>query len=111
MKTGYKKTALAVLLLVMVFFAVSRISQSYPEQLPLRQQSKYFDFQFRQHPEKIKSLARFAVAFIDLVNRDFFKAEFDYPIRVLVTEDPLRAPNACQPTLWRHRSDDGTLSL
>ena len=88
MKTGRKKTALAVLLLVMVFFAISRISQSYPEQLPLRQQSKYFDFQFRQHPEKIKSLARFADAFIDLVNRDFFKAEFDYPIRVLVTEDP-----------------------
>jgi hypothetical protein len=55
--------------------------------LPLRQQSKYFDFQFRQHPEKIDSLARFADAFIGLVNRDFFNAEFDYPIRVLVTED------------------------
>jgi hypothetical protein len=87
MKTGDKKAVLAVLLLVMVLFAISRTSQSYSEQLPLRQQSKYFDFRFRQHPEKIKAIARFADAFIDIVNRDFFKAEFDYPIRVLVTED------------------------
>ncbi len=71
----------------MVLFAISRTSQSYSEQLPLRQQSKYFDFRFKQHPEKIKAIARFADAFIDIVNRDFFKAEFDYPIRVLVTED------------------------
>jgi hypothetical protein len=44
-------------------------------------------FRFKQHPEKIKAIARFADAFIDIVNRDFFEAEFDYPIRVLVTED------------------------
>jgi hypothetical protein len=87
MKTGDKKAVLAVLLLVMMLFAISRTSQSNSEQLPLRQQSKYFDFRFRQHPEKIKAIARFADAFIDIVNRDFFKAEFDYPIRVLVTED------------------------
>lgn len=68
-------------------FAIARTSQSYSEQLPLRQQSKYFDFRFKQHPEKIKAIARFADAFIDIVNRDFFEAEFDYPIRVLVTED------------------------
>src|SRR5262249_23465008 len=86
-KKAVVKAALAVLLLVIVLFAIARTSQSYSEQLPLRQQSKYFDFQFRQHPEKIQSLARFADAFIDIVNRDFFKAEFDYPIRVLVTED------------------------
>jgi hypothetical protein len=87
MKTIDKKAVLAVLLLVSVLFAVARTSQSYSEQLPLRQQSKYFDFRFKQHPEKIKAIARFADAFIDIVNRDFFKAEFDYPIRVLVTED------------------------
>jgi hypothetical protein len=87
MKTIDKKAVLAVLLLVPVLFAISRTSQSYSERLPLRQQSKYFDFRFKQHPEKIKTIARFADAFIDIVNRDFFKAEFDYPIRVLVTED------------------------
>jgi hypothetical protein len=87
MKTIDKKAVLAVLLLVSVLFAVARTSQSYSEQLPFRQQSKYFDFRFKQHPEKIQAIARFADAFIDIVNRDFFKAEFDYPIRVLVTED------------------------
>src|SRR6516164_1448941 len=65
-------------------------ARSYSEQLPLRQQSKYFDFRFKQHPERIQSLTRFADAFIDIANRDFFKAEFDYPIRVLVTEDSAR---------------------
>jgi len=87
MKTIDKKAVLAVLLLVSALFAVALTSQSYSEQLPLRQQSKYFDFRFKQHLEKIKAVARFADAFIDIVNRDFFEAEFDYPIRVLVTED------------------------
>ena len=87
MTTRTKKAVVAVLLLLIPVFAISRRSQSYSEQLPLRQQSKYFDFQFRQHPEKIDSLARFADAFIGLVNRDFFNPEFDYPIRVLVIED------------------------
>src|SRR5262249_17227121 len=87
MTTRDKKAAVAVLLLLVVVLALARSSKTYSEQFPLRQQTKYFDFQFRQHPEKIQSLARFADAFIDIVNRDFFKAEFDYPIRVLVTED------------------------
>jgi hypothetical protein len=86
-KKAVLKPVLAVLLLVTALFAIARTSQSYSEQLPLRQQSKYFDFRFKQHPEKIKAIARFADAFIDIVNRDFFEAEFDYPIRVLVTED------------------------
>jgi hypothetical protein len=58
MKTRDKKAALkpalAVLRLVTALFAIARTSQSYSEQLPLRQQSKYFDFRFKQHPEKIK---------------------------------------------------------
>jgi len=86
-KKAVLKPVLAVLLLVTALFAIARTSQSYLEQLPLRQQSKYFDFRFKQHPEKIKAIAGFADAFIDIVYRDFFKAEFDYPIRVLVTED------------------------
>jgi len=70
MTTRTKKAVVAVLLLLIAVFAISRRPQSYSEQLPLRQQSKYFDFQFRQHPEKIDSLARFADAFIGLVNRE-----------------------------------------
>src|SRR5665213_1537879 len=62
-------------------------SQSYLDQFPLREQTKYFDFHYQQHPEKIKDIARFADSFVQVVKRDFFKADFDYPIRVLVLED------------------------
>ena len=89
-KKAVVTVVVTALLLVIVGFAISRTSRSYSEQLPLRQQSKYFDFRFKQHAERIQSLARFADAFIDIANRDFFKAEFDYPIRVLVTEDSAR---------------------
>ena len=89
-KKAVVTVVVTALLPVIVGFAISRTSRSYSEQLPLRQQSKYFDFRFKQHPERIQSLARFADAFIDIANRDFFKAEFDYPIRVLVTEDSAR---------------------
>jgi hypothetical protein len=63
------------------------VSQSYLDQFPMREQTKYFDFRYKQHPEKVKEIARFADAFVLLVNRDFFQARFDYPIRVLVLED------------------------
>lgn len=66
---------------------VIAVAQDYLEQFPLQQQTKYFDFRYKQHPEKIKAIARFADGFISIVNRDFFKADFDYPIRVLVLED------------------------
>jgi hypothetical protein len=62
-------------------------SQSYLNQFPLREQTKYFDFRYKQHPEKVKEIARFADGFIAVVQSDFFKADFDYPIRVLVLED------------------------
>ena len=107
MPASDKKAVVTALLLVIVGFALSRTSRSYSEQLPLRQQSKYFDFRFKQHPGRIQSLARFADAFIDITNRDFFKAEFDYPIRVLVTEDSARHRalvsqqfGVADPTMW-----------
>jgi hypothetical protein len=63
------------------------VGQDYLDQFPLRQQTKYFDFRFKRNPERIKEIARFADGFIEVVNRDFFKADFEYPIRVLVLED------------------------
>ncbi len=84
MKIFHLKTAFCFWLLLTPLIA---ISQNYLEQFPLRQQTKYFDFRFKQNPEKIKAIARFADGFISVVNRDFFKADFDYPIRVLVLED------------------------
>ena len=78
------KTILCFWLLLTPLIATS---QDYLEQFPLRQQTKYFDFRFKRNPERIKAIARFADGFINVVNRDFFKADFDYPIRVLVLED------------------------
>jgi len=62
-------------------------TQSYLEEFPRHRQFKYFDFYYKRSPERIEGIARFADAFVALVNRDFFKAEYDYPIRVLVLED------------------------
>ena len=62
-------------------------SQEYLEQFPLRQQTRYFDFRYKRNPDQIKIIAKFADGFIDEVNRDFFRADFAYPIRVLVLED------------------------
>ena len=62
-------------------------AQNYLEQFPLREQTKYFDFRYKRNSEKITEVARFSDAFIKVLNRDFFKVEFDYPIRVLVLED------------------------
>jgi hypothetical protein len=64
---------------------VVAVAQDYLEQFPLQQHTKYFDFRFKRNPEQIKAIARFADGFINVVNRDFFKADFDYPIRVLLT--------------------------
>jgi len=80
--TRIKIIVYCVMLLPLVGF-----TQSYLDQFPLRQQSKYFDFRFKRNREHIKTIARFADNFIQIVNRDFFKADFDYPIRVLVVED------------------------
>ncbi len=84
MKIFHLKTAFCFWLLLTPLIA---ISQNYLEQFPLQQQTKYFDFRYKQNPEIIKAIARFADGFINVVNRNFFKADFDYPIRVLVLED------------------------
>jgi hypothetical protein len=67
--------------------STATVAQSYLEEFPLHHQGKYFDFRYRRNPERIQAIARFADAFVTLIERDFFKADFDYPIRVLVVED------------------------
>jgi hypothetical protein len=63
------------------------MAQDWIELFPLHRQTKYFDFHYKRNPEKIAAVARFADSFVTLLNRDFFKADFQYPIRVLVLED------------------------
>ena len=56
-------------------------------QFPVRRQTEHFDFRCKRDFQSIAETARFADGFVRLLKRDFFKAEFDYPIRVLVLED------------------------
>src|SRR5438876_3632533 len=72
--------------LLLLLSAVT-MAQGYLERFPSRQQTKYFEFHFKRNPERIAAIARFADGFVTLLNRDFFKADFDYPVRVLVLED------------------------
>ena len=76
-----------ILCLWLLLVPVVSAAQDYLEQFPLQLQTTYFDFRYRRDPERIKAIAKFADGFIGVVNRDFFKADFDYPIRVLVLED------------------------
>lgn len=62
-------------------------TQDFSSQFPYHKKTEYFDFYYRRESPKIPEIARFADGFVKLVNRDFFKADFDYPIRVLVLED------------------------
>ena len=78
-----KKNLLSLLLLLPSI----TLAQEYLKQFPLRQQAQYFDFHFKRNPGRVAAIARFADGFVQVVNRDFFKADFDYPIRVLVLED------------------------
>jgi hypothetical protein len=62
-------------------------AQEFLSQFPLRKQTKYFDFHYKRDSSSFAGIVRFDDAFIKLVNRDFFKADFDYPINTFVLED------------------------
>lgn len=61
--------------------------RNYDGHFPLRKQTEYFDVRYRHDSSLIADIVRFDDAFIRLTNRDFFKADFDYPIRAFVAED------------------------
>jgi hypothetical protein len=79
-----------MLLWCLLFLPVIAHPQDFLNQFPYRKQTEYFDFRSKRDSPQITEIARFADGFIKLVNRDFFKADFDYPIRVLVLEDRAR---------------------
>ena len=49
--------------------------------------SKYFVFHYNDEITRAKPLTKFSDSFVDVVNRDFFKARFNYPIHVYVLKD------------------------
>ncbi|MDB6108581.1 MAG: hypothetical protein JWR69_331 [Pedosphaera sp.] len=79
-----------LLLCYLILLPAMAFSQDFLDQFPFRQQTQYFDFRCKRNSPQIPEIARFADGFIKLVNHDFFKAQFDYPIRVLVLEDRAR---------------------
>jgi hypothetical protein len=74
----------------LVFLPAVVFSQDFLNQFPFRKQTEYFDIHFKRNSARISEIARFADGIIKVVNRDFFKADFDYPIGVLVFEDRTR---------------------
>jgi hypothetical protein len=60
------------------------------DQFPVRKQTRYFDFHYERNSSQVERLARFADGYINLINRDFFKADFDYPIQAFVLADQNR---------------------
>jgi len=62
-------------------------AQNFLGQFPLRKQTKYFDFHYKRDSSSMNDIVRFDDAFIRLVDRDFFKADFDYPILAFVLEN------------------------
>ncbi|SRR6266851_6874943 len=83
------RLALVILTLSGAFGEFSTIAsaQDFLLQFPYRKQTRYFDFRYKRESSRIANLVRFDDNFIKLVNRDFFKADFDYPIRAFVLED------------------------
>ncbi len=88
MKT-WRRFALIVSTISGGFATPSHIAfaQSYLSQFPLHKQTSYFDVRYKRDSSRIANIIRFDDAFVRIVNRDFFRADFEYPIRALVLED------------------------
>jgi hypothetical protein len=78
-----KRALMGILLLLPGLLVAQRIQ----DEFPVHRETRYFDFHAKRNPQQVAAIAHFADAFLDIVNRDFFKADFDYPIHALVLED------------------------
>jgi hypothetical protein len=67
--------------------AVTARATDWSKKFQFERKSHYFEFHYQRETWDATGFARFADAFVDLVNRDFIKVEFDYPIQVLVLPD------------------------
>lgn len=76
-----------ILICGLLFLPTVVWSQDFISPFPYHKKTEYFDFYYLRESPRIPEITRFADGFVRLVNRDFFKADFDYPIRVLVFED------------------------
>jgi len=77
-------------LLALISCSSSAWGQDYLKSFPHNLETRYFQFYFRQNEMKVCQIARFADQYISIINRDFFKADFPYPMKALVLEDEQR---------------------
>jgi hypothetical protein len=54
---------------------------------PLNKKTKFFHFYYMAESRAMDEIMRFADGFVRVVHRQFFTADYEYPIRVLVLED------------------------
>jgi hypothetical protein len=66
------------------FLGAAAFADDFTGQFAYHKKTQYFDFYAASDSPKIQEITRFADGFVRLVNRDFFTADFDYPIQVLV---------------------------
>lgn len=57
------------------------------KRLPHQHTSRFFQIHYQREGWDAKEFARFADAFVDLINRDFVKVDFAFPVHVLVLPD------------------------
>ncbi|HTJ79753.1 MAG TPA: hypothetical protein VL357_12230 [Rariglobus sp.] len=76
-----------IICLLCIAVTLSAQARDFSKKPPLELKSRYFDFHYQRTNWDAKAFARFADEFVDLINRDFFKVDFDYPIQVLVFTD------------------------
>ncbi len=77
----------AVALMVLMLFFGCTGSQNSGTQFPFNQQTKYFNFHYQRNSATVAGTIRFSDGFVDIVKRDFFKADHGYPIQVFICQD------------------------
>lgn len=60
------------------------------QHFPLNTRTKFFHLYHRTESPWLKEMSRFADGFVRVIHRQFFTADYSYPIQVLVLEDPKR---------------------
>jgi len=76
-----------ILCLVLLLLPGLASGQKLAKHFKNEHKSKYFVFHYNDEIASAQPLARFSDGFIDVINREFFKAEFNYPIHVYVLKD------------------------
>ena len=76
-----------ILLGIATIGAGCQSSSQTADQFHVRKETRYFEFHCERNSPQTEGIERFADAYIDIVSHDFFKADFNYPIRVFMLRD------------------------